>query len=87
MPKLRMTDQQVQDACLRKAIKGAAGYFQLSVEEQARIAGVKRATWYRRLKTPSDFSVKELRKMIVKYNWDAVTVCQFLGVKEGLWHT
>lgn len=83
MPKLRLTEAQLLDAQLRKAISGSAGYFQLSANEQATIAGVKRATWYRRLNCPSDFSVRELRKMIRRYHWDSKTVCAFLGVREG----
>lgn len=83
MPKLRMTDTEVQDAFLRQAIKGSAGYFQLSVNDQAEIAGCKRATWYRRLNTPSDFSLYELRRMVKRYKWDSKTVCSFLGVREG----
>lgn len=82
MPKLRTTEREIQDSYLRKAIKGSAGFYQLDINEQARIAGVKRATWYRRLKSPSDFSVRELRKMIARYDWDAETVCLFLGVKR-----
>jgi len=83
MPKLRMTDTQVQDAHLRQAIKGSAGYFQLSPDEQAEIAGVKRATWYRRLYAPESFSLAELRRMVRRYKWDSRTVCAILGVREG----
>lgn len=83
MPKLRMTDTEVQDALLRQAIKGSAGYFQLVPDEQAAIAGVTRATWYRRLNTPSSFSLKELRRMAKRYHWDARTVCAFMGIREG----
>lgn len=84
MPKLRQTDTQIQNACLRKAISGSAGYFQLTVNELADVAGVKRATWYRRLREPGDFTLYELRRMIKRYSWDAKTVCEFLGVKEEL---
>lgn len=83
MPKLRMTETQILDAELRKAIAGSAGYFQMTADEQAEAAGVKRATWYRRLHVPADFSVRELRRMIRRYSWDAKTVCRFLGVREG----
>ena len=83
MPKLRLRLDQVQDASIRQAISGSAGYFGLSVNEQAEIAGVKRATWYRRLQTPGDFSLTELRRMVYNYGWDAKTVCAFLGVKEA----
>ena len=83
MPKLRMTDTQVQDALLRQAIKGSAGYFQLRPDEQAGIAGVTRATWYRRLNEPESFSLRELRRMVRRYKWDYRTVCAFLGVREG----
>lgn len=83
MPKLRMTDTQVQDALLRQAIKGSAGYFMLSVNEQAEIAGCTRATWYRRLSRPETFTVDELRSMVRKYKWSAQTVGAFLGAKEG----
>lgn len=82
MPKLRMTFQQIQDSCIRRAISGSAGYFRLSVDEQAEIAGIKRATWYRRLKTPEDFSIKELRKMINRYGWDDSTICSFFRIQE-----
>lgn len=88
MPNIKITDTQVQDAFLRQAIKGSAGYFGLRAPEQAEIAGITRATWYRRLNDPSDFTVKELRRMIRRYNWDNRTVCSFLGVREGyLWDT
>lgn len=83
MPKLRMTDKQVQDAFLRQAIKGSAGYFQLSPNEQAEIAGVTRATWYRRLDDPSMFNVRELRRMVKRYHWDSKTICAFLGAREA----
>lgn len=83
MPKLRMTDTQVQDALLRQAIKGSAGYFMLSVNEQAEIAGCTRATWYRCLSRPETFTVDELRSMVRKYKWSAQTVGAFLGAKEG----
>lgn len=82
MPKLRMTDIQIMDASLRQAISGSAGYFRLSANDQAEIAGVRRATWYRRLQTPADFSVRELRRMISEYKWTSREVCAFLGVKE-----
>lgn len=83
MPKLRMTDIEVQDALLRQAIKGSAAYFKLSVNEQALIAGCTRSTWYRRLNDPSDFSLSELRRMVRRYKWDAKTVAAILGVREG----
>lgn len=82
MPKLRMTDSQVQDALLRQAIKGSAGYFQLGPNDQAEIAGVTRATWYRRLDRPSSFNVRELRRMVRRYNWDEKTVAAFLGARR-----
>ena len=83
MPKLRMSDTQVQDALLRQAIKGSAGYFQLSVNEQAEIAGCTRATWYRRMNQPETFTVDELRSMIRRYKWTPQTVGAFLGAREG----
>ena len=82
MQKLRLRHYEIQDACLRKAISGSAGYFRLTVNEQAEIAGVRRATWYRRLKCPEDFSLKELRRMSVRYGWDISTIGSFFG-KEG----
>lgn len=81
MPKLRMSEEQSMNALLRQAISGSAGYFQLTPNELAAVAGVKRATWYRRLKSPGDFSVKELRRMIRRYGWTAETVGKFLGAK------
>lgn len=83
MPTIRQNELMIQDANLRKAIKGAAGYFCLTSTEQAAIAGVTRATWYRRVNEPSNFSIRELRRMIHKYGWDSDTVCRFLGVREG----
>ena len=69
------------DAYLMKAIKGTAGYFKLSPEELARTAGCKKATWYRRIKDPEKFTLGELRRLIVRYSWDASTVCSFMGVE------
>ena len=82
MPKLRMTREQVLDSCLRQAISGSAGYFQLNADRQAEIAGIKRATWYRRLRTPEEFSVKELRQMVRAYSWDDSTICSFFRLLE-----
>lgn len=82
MPKLKRTATEIQDANIRKAIQGAAAYYGLCINEQAETAGVKRATWYRRLNDPGTFTLKELRKMALRYHWDAKTVCDFLGVKE-----
>lgn len=82
MTNLRLRLDQIQDANLKKAISGSAGYFGLSVNDQASIAGVKRATWYRRLNSPGDFSLRELRRMVKSYNWSSDIVCSFLGVKE-----
>lgn len=84
MPKLRLKLDEIQDACVRKAITGSAGYFKLTVNDQAEIAGVRRATWYRRLKQPEEFSLKELRRMTVRYGWDIYTIGSFFGVKEEL---
>lgn len=83
MPKLRMTDTQVQDALLRQAIKGSAGYFMLSANEQAAIAGCTRATWYRRLNQPEAFTLGELRAMVRRYKWSPQTCAAFLGAREG----
>lgn len=83
MPKTRLTDAQTQDALLRQAIKGSAAFYQLSPTEQAEIAGVTRATWYRRLNEPSSFSLKELRRMTRRYRWSEKTVAAILGVREG----
>lgn len=84
MPKLRLTEIQQQNALLRQAISGSAGYFNLTPNDQAEIAGVKRATWYRRLKEPEDFTLKELRRMVRRYSWTAQVVGSFLGAKEDL---
>ena len=82
MPKLRMSDEQIQDAFLRQAIKGSAGFFQLSSEELARAAGCARATWYRRINQPETFTLAELRRMVKRFHWTAMQVGSFVGVKE-----
>ena len=82
MPKMRQTATQIQDGHIRKVISGSAAFYELSVNQLAEVAGVKRATWYRRLNDPGTFTLKELRKMVLRYRWDAKTVCDFLGVKE-----
>lgn len=83
MPRLKQSDIFLQDAYLRSAIKGASGYFGLTAADQALIAGVKRATWYRRLQDPSSFTVGELRRMIFRYHWGSKIICNILGAKES----
>ena len=85
MPKLRMTGTEVQDALLRRAVKGSAGYFGLSGTDQAQIAGCTRAMWYRRLRCPGDFTLAELRRMVRRYKWSALAVAGFLGARDGSW--
>lgn len=83
MPRLKQNDILLQDSFLIATIKWSAGYFGLIPDEQASIAGVKRATWYRRLKTPSDFTVGEIRRMVSYYGWTVNKVGKFLGAKES----
>ena len=76
-----MSNLREMDANFRKALDGSAGYFQLSPMDQANIAGVKRATWYRRLKQPENFTLREFRRMVKHYSWDSATVAAIVGVK------
>jgi hypothetical protein len=88
MPRTRQTALQIQDASIRKAISGSAAFYGLSMEQQYETVGVKRATWYRRLNDPGTFTLREIRRMALRYRWDAKTVCDFIGVKEvGPWRT
>ena len=76
-------DEKMMDACLRKIIKDSAGYFGYDVEELSDLIDVKRATWYRRLRKPSDFTIGEIRKMTAKFHWTEKSVALFLGAEES----
>lgn len=71
------------DAHLLKAIYGSAVFYDVCPEEQANIAGMAIATWYRRLKQPETFTVKEFRRMARRYEWDCKTICQILDIREA----
>ena len=49
-----------------------------SVSERAKIIGMSRANWYRRLIEPSKFTLGELRKMAKAYSWDEKTIYRFI---------
>jgi len=74
-------ETNLQDLYVRKAIRGSAEFYQMSIEEQWRRLGMARATWYRRMKNPGDFTVDNLRQMIKMFHWDAETVGKMLGLK------
>ena len=71
-----------EDLYLLKTLKGAAVYYSHTPEDQAKIAKVSRATWYRRMKEPGSFEVSELRRLIKHYKIGPDEVLDFLGVRR-----
>lgn len=72
-----------EDLYLLKTVKGAAAYFSHTPIDQARIAKVSHATWYRRMKDPGSFTVSELRRLVIHYKISAHELCDIFSVKEG----
>ena len=71
-----------EDLYLLKTLKGAAAYFSHTPNDQARIAKVARATWYRRLREPDTFTLAEIRRLIKHYKISPDEVLDFLGVRR-----
>lgn len=82
MPKLRPSDSHFMDLYLKKAIAASAAFYHVTPDIMAQAAGIARATWYRRLLNPETFTVRELRRLIRAYRWDAGTVCDSLGIRR-----
>lgn len=80
MPKLRQTATEIANAKIMEAIKGSAAFYCIPPEEQAGIAGVSRATWYRRLQYPGDFTVSEMRRMAKRYRWEDRAILAMMKV-------
>jgi len=74
---------QKVDLYLRKTLKGAAEYYQHTPDEQARIARVSHATWYRRMKDPGSFTLREIRRLIAHYKIGIDEVCDFLDIRRS----
>ena len=49
MPKLKQTSRDLANLRFMQAVKGSAAFYRTDTDEIALIAGVSRATWYRRL--------------------------------------
>lgn len=73
---------QKEDLYLLKTLKGAAVYCSHTPEDQAKIARVSRATWYRRLKEPGSLTMSELRRLIKHYKISPEEVLDFLGYRR-----
>lgn len=80
MPKLKMSAREHANAKLMQAIKGSSAYYDISPEDQAQIAGVSRATWYRRLQNPGDVTLDEFRRLCRRFHWDEKTVLEIIRV-------
>ena len=77
MPQKRQV-HSVQDRKLLEAIAGSSAFFNLTPEQQAGIAHLSRASWYRRLKSPGYFTLDEFRWMVTRYNWSNDVVLQIV---------
>ena len=80
MPRLKMSSMEQANRRLLEAVKGASAFYDITSDEQASIAGVSRATWYRRLQHPGEFTLNELRRMARQYHWDDKVLSSILRV-------
>ena len=80
MPRLKLSDLEQSNRKLLEAIKGSSAFYDISSDEQAGIAGVSRATWYRRLQHPGEFTLDEIRRMSKRYHWPEQTLIHILRV-------
>jgi len=80
MPRLKLSDLEQANRRLLEAIKGSSAFYDISADEQAVIAGVSRATWYRRLQHPGEFTLDEIRKMAKRYHWTETTLNSIVRV-------
>lgn len=79
MPKLKKSPTELANTYLLTAIGSSAIFYADSPLQQARIVGLSRASWYRRLKAPGTFTVDELRKLARHYRWDNETLLKIVG--------
>lgn len=79
MPKLKKSPDELANTYLLTAIGSSAIFYAHKPEKQAAIAGVSRASWYRRLKEPETFTLRELRRLARKYRWDDQTLRDIFG--------
>lgn len=64
MPKLRpLTESARKDEALTEQLWGKMKNAKLSGEEVARMLGIGKNTFYRRIKCPSDFTLGEIRAL------------------------
>lgn len=64
MPKLRpLTESARKDAALTEQLWGKMKNAKLSGEEVAKMLGIGKNTFYRRIKNPSDFTLGEIRTL------------------------
>lgn len=78
MPQIKMAEKQQKDRKLLEAIAGSSAFFSLSPDEQARIAGISRSSWYRRLAHPGQTTLDEFRRMAKRYRWDDAVILQIV---------
>lgn len=74
---------QKEDLNLLKTLKGVAAYYSHTPDDQARIAKISHATWYRRLKNPGSFTLSEFRRLIFHYKIGLSEICDILGVRRS----
>ena len=70
------------DLYLLKTLKGAAVYYSHTPDEQAKIAKVSRATWFRRVRDPGSFTLAEIRRLIKHYKIGPEETLDFLGYRR-----
>lgn len=64
MPRTRpLTESARKDAALTEQIWGKMKSANLSGEETAKMLGISKNTFYRRIKRPSDFTLREIRTL------------------------
>lgn len=78
MPQSKQPETKIQNGRMLEAIAGSSAFFDLSPNEQARIAQVSRSTWYRRLSNPGQITLDEFRRMIQRYGWDDAVILQIV---------
>lgn len=80
MSKIRPSAKAAADALLMESINGSAAMYGVPSDDQALVAGVSRATWYRRLQHPGEFTLDEFRSMCRRYHWTEEQVLKMVRI-------
>ncbi|MEG2098060.1 MAG: hypothetical protein RRY65_07830 [Pseudoflavonifractor sp.] len=80
MPKLRVPPEQRMDRLLTGYVRRWLDINGRGYKELSRLIGIGESTYFKRMKSPGGFSLKEFRAMVAVTKMRDRDVCEMLGV-------